>query len=39
MNPPATEYAAEIGSAGDESYEGLVASDSERVDIECLRCK
>ena len=39
VNLPATKYAAEIRSAGNEAYKSLVASDTERVDVECLRCK
>lgn len=39
VNLPATKYAAEVRSAGNEAYTRLVASDTECVNIECLRCK
>ena len=39
VNLPATKYAADIRSAGNEAYKGLVACDTERIDVECLRCK
>lgn len=34
---PATEYATKIRSAGNETNEDLVPSDTKRINVECLR--